>query len=58
MDGDIIKNEFFCPRCWLLLMEKKPKSKFIIRNKDRTVRLYCKCGYFEDRIVNIEDFKD
>lgn len=57
MEEDIIKGDFYCPRCGELLREKRPlKDKFIVRNKDRTVRLSCRCGYYEDRVVNKEDF--
>ena len=54
---DVIKGEFYCPRCGILMMEKKPKDRFVVRNKEKTVRLYCCCGYIEDRIISPEDFK-
>ena len=56
---DIINGEFFCPRCDSLLREFRPKNdRHVIRHKDRTVRLSCKCGYYRDDVVNLEDFKD
>ena len=55
---DIIKGDYHCPRCGQLLREKKPKDRFIIRNKDTTIRLSCVCGYYEDRIIKPEDFQD
>lgn len=56
MKDDIIKKEFFCPRCDSKLMEKIPKDKFIVNKKEFTVRLYCPCGYYRDEIVSKEDF--
>lgn len=53
---DVIKGDFHCPRCGAVMKEKKPKDRFVVRNKERTVRLYCPCGYIEDRVINPEDF--
>ena len=55
---DIIKGDYRCPHCQSLLNEKRPKDKFVIRNKERTVRLFCVCGYYRDDIVKFEDFKE
>ena len=55
--NDIVKGEFHCPRCGGLMNEKRPKGdKFLVRNKDRTVRLQCPCGYYEDRVLDPDDF--
>ena len=57
--NDIIKGEYYCPRCGCLLDEKRPlKDKHIVINKNFTVRLSCKCGYYEDRVIHLKDFKD
>ena len=55
-DRDIIKQEYKCPRCYSILFEKKPKDKFVVRNINNTVRLFCTCGYYSDIIVKDEDF--
>ena len=55
---DVLKQDFNCPRCGGKMFEKRPKDKYIIRNKERTVRLTCVCGYYRDDIVKLEDFKD
>ena len=57
-NNDIIKGEFKCPLCGSLLWEKRPKDKYIILNKELTVRLYCRCGYYRDDIVKPEDFNN
>lgn len=57
--SDVVKQEFKCIRCGGLMIEKRPKEdKFIINNKNRIVRLLCPCGHYEDRVMNLEDFKD
>jgi hypothetical protein len=56
---DILKEDFNCPRCKNKMFEKRPtKDKYIVRNKERTVRLSCVCGYYRDDLVKPEDFKD
>ena len=51
-EEDIIAGEFHCPRCGAVMREKKPKAdKYLVRNKEKTVRLLCRCGYYEDKIV-------
>jgi hypothetical protein len=56
---NIIKGDFYCPRCGELMREKRPKNdKFLIRHREKTVRLSCLCGYYQDRIVSKEDFLD
>jgi hypothetical protein len=57
-ENDVVIGDFYCPRCNSKLDEKRPKDKFIVRNKTTTVRLSCKCGYYEDRVMNIGDFLD
>lgn len=54
---DILKHDFNCPRCGGKLFEKRPKDKYIVRDKDRTVRLSCVCGYYRDDIVDINEFR-
>jgi RNase P subunit RPR2 len=56
--ADIIEGEFFCPRCNSQLGEKRPNDRHVVRNKELTVRLNCKCGYYRDITVNKKDFKD
>lgn len=58
INTDVVKGDFNCPRCRQIMMEKRPKSRFIVRNKEKTVRLYCRCGYTEDRVLNPDDFLD
>ncbi|TRO54807.1 hypothetical protein E2P64_08365 [Candidatus Bathyarchaeota archaeon] len=53
---DVIKGDYHCPRCGLVMKEKKPKDRHIVRDKDRTVRLFCVCGHLRDIVVNPEDF--
>ena len=49
---DIIPEEFFCPRCKSKLMEKRPeKDKKLIVNKQKVVRLFCSCGYYQDEYI-------
>lgn len=56
---DVIKGEFKCPRCGAVLKEKRPlKDRLLLRHKERTVRLYCPCGYLRDEVVRPEDFHD
>jgi hypothetical protein len=56
-DDNIIKGEFHCPLCGGLLIEKKPKlDTRLVRNKELTVRLLCQCGFYEDKVVNPDDF--
>jgi len=52
---DVVKGEWKCPRCGGTLMEKRPKSKFVLK-KATTVRLFCMCGYIRDEQVSPEDF--
>jgi uncharacterized C2H2 Zn-finger protein len=57
MIDDVVKGEYHCPRCGGMLKEKRPTDdKFLVRNKDKTIRLKCPCGYYEDRVVDDEDF--
>lgn len=57
--NDIVKGEFHCPRCGGRMNEKRPKvDKRLVRNKERTVRLSCPCGYYEDRVLDSDDFTD
>jgi hypothetical protein len=56
---DIVKGNFHCPRCGGLMREKRPNAdKFLVRNREKTVRLSCLCGYYEDRVLSPEDFMD
>lgn len=55
---DVLKKDFACPKCGDKMFEKRPKDKFIVRDKDRTVRLSCVCGYYRDDIVSPADFKE
>jgi hypothetical protein len=57
MNDDIIKGEFFCPKCGSKLKEKRPvNDKRIVKNKDKIVRFFCVCGYYRDGEVNSDDF--
>lgn len=52
---DIIKGEFYCIRCGGLMSEKRPvNDKFLVVNKNKIVRLQCKCGYYEDKVIDNE----
>lgn len=56
---DVVKQDYYCPRCNLKMMEKRPKKdKHVIVHKDQVVRLSCVCGYYRDEVLNPEDFKD
>ncbi len=55
---DVLKKDFNCPKCNGKMFEKRPKDKFVIVNKEHTVRLACVCGYYRDDIVSPEDFKE
>lgn len=57
MDPDILKKDYICPKCGCKLFEKRPKDKFIICNKENTVRLSCMCGYYRDEVVIENEFK-
>lgn len=49
---DIVKEEYYCPRCGSLLKEKLPTNdKYLIVNKEHTLRLFCPCGYYRDEII-------
>lgn len=56
---DVIKGEFKCPHCGSLLFEKRPKDKYIVRNKERIIRLSCVCGYYRDEVnVSVDQYKE
>jgi C4-type Zn-finger protein len=55
---DVLKEDYECPKCGNKMFEKRPKDKYVVRNKELTVRLYCVCGYYRDDVVNQNDFKD
>lgn len=57
MEDEVLKQDYNCPRCGSKLQEKRPKKdKFIILNKNLTVRFFCPCGYYRDEIVDPKDF--
>jgi len=57
-NDDIVKGDFRCLRCGGILKEKRPKlDKHLVCQKEFTVRFWCPCGYYEDRVMKIEDFK-
>lgn len=54
---DVIKGEYPCPRCGATLKEKRPRKDRLLQvNRERTVRLFCVCGYSRDVTVKPEDF--
>lgn len=59
MEDDILKKEFRCLRCGGILKEKRPlNDKFLFKDINRTIRLFCPCGYYRDEIAPLEDFRN
>ena len=57
--SDTIISEFRCPVCGSSLSEKRPKDKYIVRNKERIIRLSCVCGYYRDEVnVSVDQYKE
>jgi hypothetical protein len=54
---DVVLGDYHCPRCDTVLKEKKPKDRHLARNRDRTVRLFCTCGYVKDIVVTPDQFR-
>jgi len=54
---DVVLGEYTCPRCGSVLKEKRPKDRHLAREKDRTVRLFCPCGYVRDLVVKPDQFR-
>jgi hypothetical protein len=56
---DVIDGDFHCPRCGMIMREIRPKDDIhLIRDKEYTIRLLCVCGYYEDRVVKPDLFKN
>lgn len=54
-----MRGDYFCPRCRSKMIEKRPKKdRFLVRNRELSVRLICSCGYYEDRVLERGDFLD
>jgi transcription initiation factor IIE alpha subunit len=57
MTDDVVLQDFNCPRCGAKLKEKRPQDSRLVRHQNKTVRLFCPCGYYRDELVNPKDFK-
>jgi hypothetical protein len=50
---DIIGNMLTCPICGGTMTRREPTDdKKLVVNKDKTVRLHCKCGHTQDVVLN------
>ena len=48
-------DNFHCPKCGGPIQKRKPSNDtHLIVKKEKTIRLWCPCGYYRDEIIEEE----